>query len=90
MNEDDGGFARRESKQDQLKDYATMKCSYCGETFTEENPCWNDDGLYFADEDETIVNGHLDGECKKCAAKHGNVEALRRSNGDAEPGRGNW
>ena len=86
MIKDDGGFEKRESRSDRMKEYATMECAYCGEPFIEENPCWNDDG-YYTNEDETVVIGHLDGECMKCAAKHGNAYAQRRI--DAEPGRVN-
>jgi hypothetical protein len=40
----------------------TNECAYCGEEFTADNPCWNDDG--------THENGsHLDGECQRCASK---------------------
>jgi hypothetical protein len=38
------------------------ECAYCGDEFTVDNPCWNDNG--------THENGsHLDGECKRCASK---------------------
>jgi len=42
--------------------YGTFECAYCGEEFTDQNPCWNDEATY--------ANGsHKDGECKRCAAK---------------------
>lgn len=42
---------------------ATNTCAYCGEEFTEANPCWNSDG---SSEDNEL---HIDGECKTCATK---------------------
>jgi hypothetical protein len=42
-------------------DFASDICLYCGDTFTEDNPCWNDDGCT---EDFKL---HVDGECKRCA-----------------------
>jgi hypothetical protein len=39
----------------------TNKCAYCGEEFTADNPCWNDESYH--------GDLHLDGECKLCASK---------------------
>lgn len=48
------------------EELASNTCCLCGEDFTIENPCWNDEGTF------TIkgVDLHLDGECKTCANGH--------------------
>lgn len=41
--------------------YATNECAYCNAEFTEDNPCWNDEGC------NPVGTLHIDGECKRCA-----------------------
>ena len=50
------------AEQAEQANFGTFECVYCGEEFTKDNPCWNDDGIYY--------NGsHRDGECERCAQK---------------------
>lgn len=50
------------AEQAEQANYGTFECVYCGEEFSESNPCYNS----FAD----YENGsHADGECKNCAER---------------------
>lgn len=51
------------AEQAEQANYGTFECIYCGEEFTKENPCYNDDAIY-AD------GSHRDGECKNCVERH--------------------
>jgi hypothetical protein len=57
-----------------------MDCIYCGEPFTTENPCWNDEGIVYASDGVTPI-GHIDGECGACARRWRDGVGRRVRNG---------
>jgi hypothetical protein len=57
----------------------TNECMYCGKTFTEDTPCWNDSATYTAEDDESKVIGHDGGICMRCEAKRYGNPAARRA-----------
>jgi hypothetical protein len=57
-----GGGQVTTAERAEMLNYGTNECAYCGDEFTVDNPCWNDEATY--------ENGtHRDGECKRCASK---------------------
>lgn len=57
-----GGAQVTTAERAEMLNYGTNDCAYCGEEFTADNPCYNDEATY--------ENGsHKEGECKNCTEK---------------------